>query len=161
MLFEAHSPSLRAEIHGDSSRVIKQLSRTRVLLRVNSTVRQRTSAKEANRGHQGLHGSAIRESTRGFRQNDPLRGTRVVSTTTLKGRRGTERGYIDRTENIRPRNGILLCISRSAMAKRRRKKKHEISPDRIYSAGKFLWTAPCGIYIDVPPILGIKSFHEI
>lgn len=43
-----------------------------------STVR-RADAKETNQASR-FHDSAIRESRRGFRRNDPLRGTRVVPT---------------------------------------------------------------------------------
>lgn len=101
-----------------------------------STVRL-ADAKEVNQASRqaSLHDSAIRESTRGFRQNDPLRGTRVALT--MATGRKTWRDILIVRKTFAPETGSFP-ESLTTMAKKKRKNmrigaESYISWDRIYS----------------------------
>lgn len=97
-----------------------------------STVR-RADAKETNQASR-FHDSAIRESRRGFRRNDPLRGTRVVPTMTA-GRKTSKDILIVRKTFALETGSSLLPVAK------KKGRIRESGLDRIYLAREFIRTS--------------------
>ncbi|CAL1674326.1 unnamed protein product [Lasius platythorax] len=89
----AHSPPLWAEIITGFISFNQATFSHSSSLQGQQYGRAEDVGKRGQPGHQGLHDSAIRESTRGFRRNDPLRSKRVISTMTA-AEKGNEEGGI-------------------------------------------------------------------